>query len=217
MRVFFLQIPRTGGTSLHKIIERNYEPEEMYTVPTVSWEAANFRSLREDWSTEAKTKIKIVRGHMHYGWHHAFDDDPYTYITILRDPVERIRSLWRYVLGKEGHFLYPGKTEPPEIFVHATANGMTRMLSGMPNIENHEALALQMAKAHLDCDFSVVGFTESYGRFLEQLSNRFRWQCEMVHVNQSDHTKEFEYEWLARIENECDIALYEWARERFGT
>jgi hypothetical protein len=217
LRVFFLQIPRTGGTSLHRIIEQNYQPEEMFTVPTVPWEGGNFRGLRAEWSQEAKSNIKIVRGHMHHGWHYAFPNEPYCYITIMRDPVERVKSLWRYVWGHEGHPLYPHKQVSVRQFIYDTANGMTKMLSGMPNISGCGDLALEMAAAHLAQDFALVGFTENYEWFLRMLSRHFRWKCDMVHTNASDSTRTFGHEEMVRAYNGYDISLYRWARKHFQT
>ncbi|NEO03330.1 MAG: sulfotransferase family protein, partial [Moorea sp. SIO3I7] len=90
--LIFLHIPKTAGTTLHYIINRQYKSEYIFEV--------NCRESRNElirMSEVQKSKIKVIRGHMEFGWH-EFIAQPCTYITMLRDPVERVISFYFYIL-----------------------------------------------------------------------------------------------------------------------
>lgn len=219
-RIFFLHIPKCAGTTLHAIIERNYEPEEIFTVPSVSWSDQNFRALRDEWPQEKKDKIKVVKGHMLYGWHEAFQGDEYTYITLLRKPIERVISYYMYVRSSTGHYMHGNaQSMRLEEFVSSgvtieTSNHMTRHIACGLSWN-----ALARAKKNLE-RFSVVGFTESFDDGYRQMAQRFGWSIEPykrlnttpLKTGVGDETLE-----IIAEHNRLDIELYQYARGEFGT
>ncbi len=60
-----------------------------------------FKKLPES----AKRRSKLILGHISFGLH-EFLPQPFTYITFLRDPVERIISLFYFIRRVPGHPYY---------------------------------------------------------------------------------------------------------------
>lgn len=80
--VIFLHLPRTAGTTLHRIIERQVRPEGIFSIGWTEQESVQaYREL----SQARKAEIRMVRGHMAFGLH-EFVPGPSTYFTLLRDP-----------------------------------------------------------------------------------------------------------------------------------
>jgi len=91
--VLFLHIHKTAGTTLHRIIEREYNPFRIYTIfgGAIELSINHFKKLPE----RRLAALQVVKGHMSFGLH-EFLPQPSTYITFLRDPVERCVSAYYY-------------------------------------------------------------------------------------------------------------------------
>jgi hypothetical protein len=90
----FIHIPKTGGTSVAETLRRTRSDIVGAASPR---EFANFPELFED--------VPIIAGHIPYfmfGW----EKRPRTLATVLRDPVERVVSFYRYVLASPQHYAH---------------------------------------------------------------------------------------------------------------
>lgn len=89
--LIFLHIPKNAGTSLRKIVERFYSKENIYFIYT---RASGFHDLEDLYalSDAEMVKIRIFMGHVSFGLHKIIPK-PCTYVTILRNPIDRIVSL----------------------------------------------------------------------------------------------------------------------------
>jgi hypothetical protein len=183
-RIFYIHIPKCAGMTLHAGIEQQYEPDEIYTVPSVSWNEQNLVALHTEWEPERKARLRIVKGHMKFGWHMAFDNDPFTYITLLRDPVERIISLYNYI--GPGHFQWEEKQKcgdaadfadlhPEEMSkqVDMIAGPVMRCESwGEEEYQEHK---MQQALSNLTHKFSYVGFVHLFDVAWAEMCEIFGW------------------------------------------
>jgi hypothetical protein len=99
--VVFLHIPKTGGMSLHEVLLR-----ESRGKPTF-WIADPVKDL--EWLTtfpeEERERWTLVEGHMYYGVHERLPR-PCVYMTMLRDPVERVLSYYSHVQERPDHHLH---------------------------------------------------------------------------------------------------------------
>src|SRR5688572_23622371 len=104
MKLIFLHIPKAGGTTLHSILERLYEGSNLFSIKVRGHHLGveEFTSL----SQEKKDQIQLLKGHMPFGLHTHFKDADVKYITLFRNPVDRIISHYEYVLRKANHYLY---------------------------------------------------------------------------------------------------------------
>ncbi len=86
--LIFLHIPKCGGATLQSIIRRHLSKAETFiTVPP--WEKS--KALLLGLTEYQRNSIKFLTGHFSYGIHEAIPS-PATYITMLRNPVDRIIS-----------------------------------------------------------------------------------------------------------------------------
>ena len=88
---------------MHTIIERQYEPTIILTIDgaCVQESVGEFKKLPE----ALRERIIVLKGHLYFGLH-EFLPRPSTYITILRDPVDRVISNYYYVLRTPSHYLH---------------------------------------------------------------------------------------------------------------
>ena len=94
--LLFLHIHKTAGTTLNRIIEQEYNPFLVYTIEgkRIEWSLDHFKRLPE----RRRAALRVVKGHMSFGLH-EFLPQPSTYITFLRDPIERCISSYAYSKG----------------------------------------------------------------------------------------------------------------------
>ena len=96
--VIFLHIHKAAGTTLHRIIERQYPPDQIWSFD----ERHDFEAFRA-LSEAQKEEIRMLRGHMIFGLH-EFMPRPCIYVTLLRDPVERVLSFYNYIRRNPHHY-----------------------------------------------------------------------------------------------------------------
>jgi hypothetical protein len=179
--VIYLHIPKTAGTTLHRIIERQYPPEQIYSFDETH-DFDDFQSLTE----ARKARIRVFKGHMIFGLHELIPE-PSTYCTVLRDPVERAISNYHFARHTPQHHHYNLITSQNlslEGYLESKAapmmdNGQTRMLSGgwyiLPFGECTDQV-LEAAKANLRERFAVVGLAERFDETLLLLKQAFCWR-----------------------------------------
>jgi len=98
----FIHIPKAAGTSLQEIVVRHYQGGRgfRFTGDTEQWES--FKRA----APEENGRYDVIHGHVHFGVH-EYLPDPATYMTMLRDPIDRVVSHYHFVLSNPGHYLYP--------------------------------------------------------------------------------------------------------------
>ncbi len=177
--IIFMHLPKCGGSTFHKILERIYLPEEVFTIEVVDHVKLNtddFIAL----SQQKKDKIKVLKGHMIFGLHEQFRGST-DYITFMRDPIERIISYYYYVKRRPNHrlvemglfndqtSLYDFVTNVQEGDIH---NGQICMISGIKDTEDR---MLEKARENIHNNFSFVGTVEKFNESLIILQNMYKW------------------------------------------
>ena len=163
--VLFLHIPKAGGTTLSDIIylqEKTKKQKEQQNVKAkaifssgILYHPAGFipevHSEREEdlQLFLAHPDLRAVLGHFNFGFHERLDQ-PSTYITMMREPVGRVLSLFSFqmlVQWTKGNFwgvkiaenasVGDFVTKPPYQEIH---NGQTRRIAGDWNPEVSDSL-----------------------------------------------------------------------------
>ena len=101
--VIFLHLPKTAGTTVNRLIEWEYRLSEMYSIDPVlfRWSTAQLRKL----PPERLKRIRMFKGHMTFGLHEMLPQ-PATYISVLRDPVDRVISAFYFMQNYKLHPFY---------------------------------------------------------------------------------------------------------------
>lgn len=177
-KLLFIHIPKTAGTSLRFVLERFYEKEEIDLI--YEEKIKEFKNLPEF----ERSNKKVYFGHFPYGLHN-YIPQPYIYATILREPIERVVSLYSYVYKDPTHPFY-GKFDftkiPISRFVESgitleTDNEQTRFLSGIdPEFGQCSSEMLETAKENLRKDFLVVGLSEYFDETVLLLKLALGWK-----------------------------------------
>lgn len=176
--VIFLHLPKTAGTTLNRLIEWEYPLREMYSVDPVlyEWSSARLRKLSE----RRLRKTRMFKGHMFFGLHEVLPQ-PATYITVLRDPVERVLSAFYFMRSYKLHPLYWKLRKEKwtvEEFVqrYPRDNVQCKIIAHAHYHTPCTQEVLDRAIQHLNNHFSVVGLSERFEESLALMKLRFGWQ-----------------------------------------
>lgn len=234
--VIFLHIGKTGGSTLRKILRRNFSRLDVLAVRVPKRDDV-LRPRREDSLSvlaavpeQIRRRAKLVDGHMIFGAHELLPG-PSTYITILRSPVALSISQFRYVQRTPGHRLHEivsSRQMSIEDYVREGVslevdNSQTRVLSGdvsTPFGECSDGM-LETAKRHIEQRFSVVGLTERFDESVVLLGKTFGWS-RLAYVPVKVAPKKARAERvdprtirLLEELNRFDLELYRYAAQRF--
>jgi hypothetical protein len=221
--VIFLHLPKTAGTTLNRLIEWEYPLGEMYSVDPVlfEWSFAHLRNL----SKRRLRKTRMFKGHMLFGLHEVLPQ-PATYITVLRNPVERVLSAFYFMRSYKLHPLYwkmRNEKWTVEQFVERSSrdNVQCKIIANAPYHSPCTQEVLERATDHLNNYFSVVGLSERFEESLALMKLRFGWQLKSYssfNVTRARPKKEdlprATLDLIAE-KNRFDVALYQHATRLF--
>lgn len=193
--VFFVHVPKTGGTSLRALLEQYHSLDEIAPPDLLAQEAKKQGVSRSEIvRTEAVDRLSCFYAHTNFA---DFLRDDLVRVTVLRDPMKRLLSLqnhWRSWSNKEIKES-PSSQEVKEIKVrsremdlvdfvqirHATVlrnfvNGMTKTMVTNYPIPEHVRLKgdalLEKALHNLEHKIAWVGITERFDESLIVLCDR---------------------------------------------
>ena len=245
----YLHIPKTGGTTFRKAcLYKNYHTHERYSAEEyegvarfhrgIYYYPVGFFNKDPDLSVPEPVRralgredIRAVTGHFCFGIHQHLSG-PSTYITFVRNPVDRIVSLYYHIrrwanpnsglhseIVSKDVTLYDFVTKYSlrELF-----NDQTRRISGLePEVGWYSKFALRKAKENLHQHFSMVGVTERFNETLILLKRRFGWPDDLryypKHVSRGRPALTMLPQKTVNAimeRNELDMELYEYATDR---
>jgi hypothetical protein len=235
--LFFLHVPRTGGTSLMQYLDKQFKADEICPAHKIF----EFESLREQ---DRLAGYAFYRGHFGINLPRLLDAGGQT-ITFLREPVARFFSMWRHLRsrpvpfeGRSGRlidytkgiagaahqlgfeeFCYAMMAENGPLFLNSMTmllgHGAGSQLPAEPTLDE----MLDRAKSALD-GLAFVGFTDTFAHSVARLQSQFGWPLEEVrHVNAAPASSlplgTTFLDWLRRAVR-FDNELYEHAIKRWG-
>jgi len=226
--LFFLHIPKTAGTALFRSLVRLVGDQNVLSLPDHVLSIAYGPTYSP--SQIDGLGIKIVRQHKTYDFIQEFPRAPYT-ITMLRSPMARIISYYRYVKTVPSHSLHNrvvneniGLDEFLDIApMFDTYNSQTWRLCGS-EIFMKEAFSdedkVAIAKTHLE-QVAYFGLQEQFDLSLKLLSWKFNWPSLKWDVVNKSKAKFTDHELTQTVKdkieemNHLDQQLYSYAEELF--
>ena len=208
---------------MYTSLDKMYSPHEIITMGN----AVEFS--KHDEIKQKAQNIKLVRGHMFFGVH-KYVRSPFRYITLLRDPVERVVSFFYFMKNNKGNYLYDVINDNDmslDVFIDnniaaESSNLQAWMLSGVdgkPRDKDHFGQWLSDAKANIDKMFTF-GLSEEFDLSLELFKKELGLPYIPVYgtvnitVGKPKDIPKSTIEKIKKV-NELDIELYEFAKDRF--
>ena len=223
--IIFLHIPKAAGSTLNRLIELEYPVSEIYSIDPsfYRWSWAHLQRL----SKERLKRTRVFKGHMLFGLHTILPQ-PATYITILREPVERVLSSFYFMRSHKLqplHWKFKFEKWSLEDFVARSPrhNLQCKILAGVDYAKPCTAEICETAKENLLRYFSVVGLCEHFEQSLALMKLRFGWKLRRYgsfNVTRArPHKADVPQSTLDLIEekNSFDISLYACAAKIFDT
>jgi hypothetical protein len=218
--VVFLHIPKTAGRTFRSTLALNYPRSQTIHLNTLD------RQLDDEMKKiplENRSNARLLWGHMPYG---ADGHMPQRceYVTILREPIQRAISVYKYILRAPSHVLHgpvmEGKIDLEEYVESGmdegqTENSQTRQLSGR-QFGPLSLDALADAQNNLE-GFLVAGLTERFEETFVLLRRALRLRLPLYITRNVSAPLEVSARAvdLIRARNELDLELYRFAQNLF--
>ena len=243
-----LHLPKTAGGSLNRVIysqvaSPDYPSDDDNSIYRgIYYYRTNQRSvtLKSPVLDIHPAAIDILRtrnlnavvGHFTFGIHRYLDRNS-TYVSLIRNPVDRIISLYFHYSNRMrnissnnlplAQFLngFPLPVKGLQQIQTLTDNDQTRRISGLKTPSGKcTGAMLEVAKKNLKSHFSVVGVTDRFDEMVVLLKRKFGWSdphnywpkhFRGARAEQSPPNKDTVDQ--IRAGNEYDLELYEYANE----
>jgi hypothetical protein len=227
--LIFLHLPRTAGTTLSRFLRSKFAPDAIFSAyldagETLSDQLSALRGL----PPEARERIRLVlAGHAEFGQHEALSPGA-EYVTVLRDPVDRVVSSYRFLQDHPNdplHAQVVGERMSLATFVKSDAakginNWQARCLAGVPwSASEWGPEVLDRAKRNVERHFAVVGLTERFPETIALLGRLYGWRrlyYATLNISSSRASCTDEDRQLILERNDLDQKLYEFAITKFN-
>lgn len=220
--LIFMHLPKTAGHTLLSILTKQYGTQVVLPL----YDSTFGEEIKEIPHAQID-EAAVILGHFYFGIHTILAR-PSIYITMLREPVERVISHYYYVQRDPSHYLHTAATEMSlsEYVIHCNLcepnNDQTRLLAGRElatSMGTWSPEMLPIAKQNLRRHFAVAGIVEEFDRSLILLKRVLRWRIPYYvrkNVTQGRSSKrDISPETVSVIQayNELDCELYRYTKE----
>ncbi|MEZ5275627.1 MAG: sulfotransferase family 2 domain-containing protein [Opitutaceae bacterium] len=234
--VIFVHIPKTAGNTLRAVLTRNCGPARFYYRE--GGDLGRLEAFKRDYAT-AISRFGVVGGHVYFGFHEVMTN-PFRYLTMVREPVSRVVSQYRFIRSGQSGAWLKGRLDEVSLreFVErgldeTTDNCQVRRLAGLYGRYEEQPYGAAR-KSLLDdawkniCHHRIlVGVQSEFDRSLLLYRRELGWKRLPVYRNknvtrpvkgiarkpESLATEEIE---AIRAKNLLDLELYGRIDEKFG-
>jgi len=237
-KVFFIHIPKTGGTSIDYVVRNKYRSQYSRIEAAPSHQTAlMLEGKKDDEDVEMQSTLKMrsqialyemfketsfISGHVPFDFNtwKAFQDR-YLYITCLRNPVKRYLSQYFYNYYKESQHRKINVDLPTYITMpigQHEGSIYVKFLGGISAEKDYTSTeAIARAKENLS-KFDTIAFLEKLDLFTAEFATKTGIKISIPHKRKNPVAKpEVDKDILAKIETICapDLEIYECARKKY--
>ena len=165
--IFFLHIPKSAGTTFYSILAKHFPPDKIWPI-----DDEGLISHIIEKGPESVRPYRLLRAHYDYSIYEYLSRKP-VYVTMLRDPVERVISYYYHVKRVPTHKLHKKIVEnhvslreflDPPMAPSETKNYQVRALAGVVR-GSARSLSdrglLEIARVRLN-EFAYFGLVEFF-------------------------------------------------------
>lgn len=212
-RINFVHIPKTAGTTLMSLLENNFNKDQWYPYRKLASDN-NFDYTEED-VTRFLTKFsscnhELMMGHFPL-WFFKNKDPEYEqsyFVTVLRDPVERVLSHYAYLQTTKNHKV--------DSCFDVYPNMMCKMLCTDVTLEGRELLKNSIKNLHR-MDFII--FQDDFDNGVRSLFSELNLELKdgRIPVLNKSTKEKVSMETIKKIKkmNRLDVSLYKYAKKHF--
>jgi len=223
----FLHIPKTAGTTLNSVLDKNFDPDRVLDVYTREQQAA-----LGELTYEELEGYDLIRGHLFVYDYAQLLDGPVRFkvFTFLRDPIERVVSEYSFLknwpksqlydyLNRNNVSLAQYVSSQEGVLRQRGCNCMVNSLSGSGAANLDEGL--ELAWHHVKDRFMAFGILERFDESLlllrraMDLQSTFYVRQNVRSANEGLTVTPAEYELICE-HNRYDLLLYERAQAEFS-
>ncbi len=221
--LLFLHLPKTAGMTVRSVLASRYRKTRSLVIGNdINADIARLVAL----PPEQRHRLDLVMGHMSFGLHQALRPGA-RYVTVLRDPVDRVLSEYRFLNSNPRHpFHHAVAGRSLEEYLASdysgqSSDGQVRLLSGNHEpgrigIAGRDPLGqedLAAALRHLDGHFLVAGTQSLFEETLLLLARRLGWRLPPLYMARNvtaaaPRIFTADQRELVASHNRLDIALY---------
>jgi len=183
--IIYIHLMKTGGSTLRTVLEREYGLDAVFTLYEKGQQQDICIDRYWEMSIENREKKRVFAGHLHFGLHEKLEG-PYNYLTMLRDPVERIISLYHYIRSMPNHGHHKrivGENMSMSDFVESEMSSTLgklyiQFISGIRTLSywEYSEEALNATKLRLQEFFPIVGILEKLDESLLLMKRAYGWK-----------------------------------------
>jgi len=224
-KIFFMHVPKCAGTTMQVYLQSNFLRRKIFTTQLLDGgkSVERFRNLPE----RDRYRYDLVKGHHA---HHVLDcvHPDFLKLAILRDPVERILSIFYYIKQSKDHPLH-AQIGGAEASLDDYLNSDLARNSGLVYVSVFSRLDRQGVRADLQGaldlalesaleQYDIVGLVEDFDAFVQSVyeaANLKRPYRSVKHnvgqLKESSRGREVSEETIARVRELCkfDMAIYD--------
>jgi hypothetical protein len=234
-RYFFIHVMKTAGTTFSRELKQQFAPETIY--PCAGIDYAEERGEGPDayikiprllaLPADRRAGVQVYTGHFPF-WVAAALDPALVTLTLLREPVERSLSALRHFKREPAyrHLSLEEIYDDRLIFRFYVENHQTKVFGLGPD-DNEDAINCgltiddaRFARAQQNlAAVDVIGLTEKYPAFIDEVRSRFGWWPAGVDTDRRENASRegwaAEPELCERIaaDSAYDVQFYEYAKE----
>ena len=223
--IAFVHIPKTAGTTLHKILVHQAGPGGV----VVRHDGDGIPS--DEWLATVRKRDRLggllVVGHQSVGIHKLIENT--RYVTCVREPVSRLLSHYQHAYHDPNHYLHRAihdRNLDPGSYVASglsgeLSNGMVRMFAGVEDFHTApvDESTLEAAKENLANLFDAVIPSERFDEGVLLLARKMGWPTPFYLRRKVGAGRKPGLDARTirniRLHNQLDVDLYDWVLGRF--